>query len=895
MHNPAATYRIQFNKDFTFKHLDTIIPYLQQLGIGTLYASPIFEATPGSTHGYDVVNPLRINPEIGTLKQLESISKKLKKLNISWLQDIVPNHMAYHANNQWLMDVLEKGRRSAHADFFDISWPARVYDGRVMVPFLGVPFEEALLQGQIKMVFAGNGFAFACGDQQYPLNLRSYITILEVARQPTQIISELVEEAKQIQQADDDVSFALSFAELKEQLASLHKQPAIKKIFRAVVSHINGDKDLLSQLSNQQYYQLCFWQETEKQINFRRFFTVNGLICLNMQLPKVFDKCHELVKELLDKNIIQGLRLDHIDGLYDPAGYLQRLRTFAGKETYIVVEKILEDGEALPADWPIEGTTGYDFLAAVNNLFTQAESKKQFAAFYRDITRDKLPVNKAIQKKKSLILYEHMAGELQNLYQLFCDLELADASSIKENNIKLIIAEFLIRCPVYRYYGNSFPLAAEDQQGIKDIFKNIREAKPEIEAAARLLENVLLKNGNADYNSRALQFYQRCMQFTGPIMAKGVEDTLMYTYDRFIGHNEVGDTPETFGLPVDEFHAMMVNRQLRWPLAINATATHDTKRGEGVRARLNAITDMAAEWITIVKHWQTINSGAKTNNAPDDNDEYLLYQTITGSYPMPGEDHDDFANRIEEYLVKGLREAKLHTQWAEPNEIYEEGTKKFVNAILKPRSDFMKSFLPFLKKVADYGIINSLAQTVLKFTCPGVPDVYQGCELWDLSMVDPDNRRPVDYNLRAKALDAIAGNKITIKALWKNRYSGHIKLWLTSVLFNQRRDNPQVFKNGDYIPLTVNGKYQDNVMAFARSSHDGWYIVALPLHLALINTDSTRPHELDWQNTRVVLPPAAPSQWRAITGGKTFTAANQIEISTIFKQLPLAVLKSVEG
>ncbi|MDN3583301.1 malto-oligosyltrehalose synthase [Mucilaginibacter flavus] len=894
MHNPIATYRIQFNKDFTFKHLKAIIPYLTELGIGTIYASPIFEAVPGSTHGYDVVNPLRINPEIGTMAELESISKALKKANVSWLQDIVPNHMAYHPNNTWLMDVLEKGKRSAYVDFFDINWSAPIYNTRLMVPFLGVPFEEALSEGQIQVELKKSGFVFSCSGQFYPINLHGYIAILQTSYEPNEAIATLISQINELQQTDDDKAYSLGFIELKEQLASLNKSSAEKKILQHCIEKVNTDTGLLKRIADEQYYQLCFWQDTERQINFRRFFTVNGLICLNMQLPQVFDTCHELVKELLDKDIIQGLRIDHIDGLFDPKGYLEQLRTLTGPETYIVVEKILEDGEDFPTDWPVQGSTGYDFLATVNNLFTQAESKSAFANFYRELTKDKIVITKAILKKKSLVLYEHMYGELENLYQLFCDLELLSDDKIKDKNFKLLIAEFLIRCPVYRYYGNSFPLPVNEQKAIETVIKNIGEAKPDLIPAANLFQSLLFDDTKQAKGKRILQFYQRCMQFTGPLMAKGVEDTLMYTYDRFIGHNEVGDTPETFGLAVDDFHAAIIKRQQRWPLAMNATATHDTKRGEGVRARLNVLTDIADEWITIVGYWRQINAKHKTNEAPDANDEYLLYQSIIGSLPMPGEDDDDFLNRIEEYVIKGLREAKLHTQWAEPNENYEEGTKKFVNAILKPGSDFMQSLQPFLNKVADYGIINSLSQTVLKFTCPGLPDVYQGCGFWDLSMVDPDNRRPVDYDSRAKGLNAIVKDNIPIDTLWQNRYDGHIKLWLTHTLFKQCRANPLLFENGIYTPLNVKGKYKDNVMAFARINNNEWFIVAIPLHLAQINTDSSKPHELDWHNTRLMLPDNAPVIWRDILNSKLIATTDEITMASVFRELPLAILKSAD-
>lgn len=894
MHNPVGTYRIQFNKDFTFKHLKRIIPYLKRLGVSTIYASPIFEATPGSTHGYDVVNPLNINPEIGTLEELETISQTLKKHNIGWLQDIVPNHMAYHQNNAWLMDVLEKGRRSDFVDFFDITWSAPIYNSRLMVPFLGLPFEEALNNGEIKIDFRNNQFVFTYADLFYPLNLQAYTTILQVEETDRpQVIDQLIKEAIELHQADNSEAYSIRFGELKQQLAALNKQSLTKGYLQKCINRLNHQPALIQTISNQQYYQLCYWQETEKQINYRRFFTVNGLICLNIQSPKVFNECHKLIKTLLNKDVIQGLRLDHIDGLYDPTTYLQRLRELTGPETYIVVEKILEDGESFPENWPVQGSTGYDFLAVVNNLFTQIESKKLFAGFYQDLVTDKISISQAIIKKKSLILYEHMAGELDNLYQLFYDLELTDNTKVNSADIKTVIAEFLIRCPVYRYYGNQIPLPDLEQKALKSILKNIREAQPNLEDAATLIESIFIQeNQPVEYEEHSLQFYQRCMQFTGPLMAKGVEDTLMYTYDRFIGHNEVGDTPKTFGLPVSEFHEQMVSRQRLWPLSMNATATHDTKRGEGTRARLNVLTDLAPMWLDMVQYWQKTNTEYKTDGVPDANDEYLIYQTIMSSYPMPGE-KDDFPQRMEDYLIKGLREAKLHTQWAQPNEIYEESCKKFVSALLKPQSDFMKSFRQFQATVADYGIINALSQTLLKFTCPGMPDVYQGSEFFDLSMVDPDNRRWVDYEARADSLNELLSSKTnSIAPLWSDRYNANIKLWLTQLLFIERKNNAETFEKGVYIPLKVKGKYKEHVLAYARHYLHNWYIVAIPLHLAQINTDSSKPNDVDWENTRIMLPANAPIKWNNLLSGAKSADMEYIAVSYIFKDFPLALLKS---
>lgn len=391
---------------------------------------------------------------------------------------------------------------------------------------------------------------------------------------------------------------------------------------------------------------------------------MNGLICLNIHHPQVFDHYHQLIKTLLTDGILQGLRVDHIDGLYDPQGYLEKLRRLAGEETYIIVEKILESGEAFPGNWPVQGNTGYDFLSIVNNLFTNVDSKKAFSKFYRDIIDKKENVAESIRDKKSLILNEYMGGELENLTQLFLSLDLVtktDLSDVSEQQIKSAIASILIWFPVYRFYGNHLPLNVEETEDLHTLFQNIRKDNHDQIPAINLIEKVLLKNtqGNdIEYNDRALCFYQRLMQFSGPLMAKGVEDTLMYTYNRFINHNEVGDSPDSFGITINDFHQMMTHRQLNWPHTMNATSTHDTKRGEDVRARLNVLTDIADEWIAVVRHWRKVNAGLKTNKAPDDNDEYFIYQTITGACPMPGEDEDDFTGRMQEYLVKAFREAK---------------------------------------------------------------------------------------------------------------------------------------------------------------------------------------------------------------------------------------------
>lgn len=694
--NPVSTYRIQFNGNFTFSDFEKVIPYLHKLGVRTIYASPVFESTPGSSHGYDGTDPNKINPEIGTEEQLLNISKELKKRNMYWLQDIVPNHLAFHENNKPLMDVLANGQSSRFAAWFDILWDHPDFHEKLMVPFPG---------------------------------------------------SEL-------------------------------------------------EKRLRSSLPDAKHYVITPWQDTDKRINYRRFFLVNGLICTNVHNSNVFDEYHALIKKLSDLQVFDGLRVDHVDGLYDPTKYLDDLRKLAGERSYIIVEKILGHGEEMPRYWTIEGNSGYDFLAMINNLFTNRAAEYELTAFYYDITGDEKSIEQQVQEKKEHILHHHMSGELDNLVRLYKDCGLAD-NGISDEGIKELIADYLISCPVYRYYDDNIPVMARDKAKTQ---KNIKK------------------------------FYTRCMQFTGPLMAKGVEDTLMYTYNRFAGHNEVGDSPEYFGHSVQQFHKLMQRRMANWRYSINGTSTHDTKRGEDVRARLNAVTCFYDEWIALVKTWMKENSGYKTNGWPGNNDEYLVYQTLIGSHPLQNE--ANYTERLGEYFQKALREAKMHSNWAEPDTAYEKATTDFINKILDHNSAFIKTFTPFLEKVAFYGMYNSLAQLILKFTCPGIPDIYQGTELWDLSLVDPDNRRPVDYDSRIKILEQTS----SLDELLKNDKAGELKLHLLHKLLQIRNSYEQLLTEGEYVPVNIGEKYNGHVLTFMRKHDRSAIFVSVPVTYALIES-----------------------------------------------------------
>ncbi|MCW3108529.1 MAG: malto-oligosyltrehalose synthase, partial [Segetibacter sp.] len=732
--------------------------------------------------------------------------------------------------------------------------------------------------------------------------LRSYITILEAgAGEPNQAVQQLLDQVKDIQKSEEPEAYKETLHEFQLQLSALLKNEKTKGYIESCLQKVNENLEIIRKIADEQVYQLVNWQKTDYKINFRRFFTVNGLICLNMQDKDVFLHYHKYIKYLMDQGVFQGLRIDHIDGLYDPSRYLEQLRELAGKETYIVVEKILEPGEGLPGYWPIQGTTGYDFLAIVNNVFTEKGSKEQFTQFYKELVNDDRSIHQQLHDKKSYILHENMGGELSNLYHLFIDMNLVEEDELNivdAEAMKEAIGEFLIQCPVYRFYGNKLPLDEKEATDIQDILNRISQSKPELSQAIPLLQTALLekpKEGDKAYNTRALRFYQRCMQFTGPLMAKGVEDTLMYTYNRFIGHNEVGDSPEAFGDSPEEFHQKMLDRQEKWPLSMNGTSTHDTKRGEDVRARLNVLTDIPHEWFTAVEEWQHLNKDLKENGGPDVNDEYLIYQTLIGAYPMPGQGDDDFENRVQEYLQKALREAKTHSNWTTPNEEYEGATKKFAVKSLEKGTPFHASFEKLHTKVSDFGIVNSLAQVLLKFTCPGIPDVYQGTELWDFSLVDPDNRRPADYELRKKLMEELEAqanetHETLMSDLWENRYSAKIKLWLIHKLLNDRKENTSFFANADYLPLTIKGEYGSNILAFARRYQDQWYVVAVPLHLAAV-CKQQEIINIDWKDTYIVLPEDAPTEYEHLFSNTRGTNQKEIAVKEIFKNLSLAVLK----
>jgi malto-oligosyltrehalose synthase/4-alpha-glucanotransferase len=901
MFNPIATYRFQFHKAFSFADFEKVIPYLKKLGVTTVYASPIFEAVPGSNHGYDGTNPLVLNPEVGTLEELRELSSSLRKEGFGWLQDIVPNHMAFHPRNRWLMDVLEKGQQSVYANFFDVSWNLSEAEGRLMVPFLGNDLDAVIGKGELAVAYEGGRLVFKYYDSTFPLSPDSYATVLNLGNPAgAAAIQQWLGQRKELKQTEDPKAFSERWEELLKQLSSLSQNEKVRSYLTACLEKVAGDKELLQRISEEQAYRLCSWQETDSRINYRRFFTVNGLICMHIQDEEVFARYHELIADLTEEGVFKGLRIDHIDGLYDPTKYLVDLRNLVGEDVYITVEKILAPEEELPEQWPIEGNTGYDFLAMVNNLLTNKKAEKAFTQYYYNWINDHRTVPQQVRDKKAHILYQHMGGELDNLYRLFLEQGLVEeerVNAIEAGMLKKAIGAFLIHCPVYRFYGGILPLVSEEVGAVQGILAQVRQTEPELTVAVDLLEEAMIRKpleGNAEYNLRAAHFYKRCMQFSGPLMAKGVEDTLMYTFQRFIAHNEVGDAPDAFGYTPEEFHQKMVRRQERWPLSLNATSTHDTKRGEDVRTRLNVLTDLPELWLRTVEEWRQLNAPLREGGLPDANDEYFIYQTLVGSYPMVEGEEGTYLDRLKEYLQKALREAKRHSNWTAPNEAYETAVARFAEGLLRKDTPFWKSFERLLKRIMPFGVVNSLAQVTLKFTCPGVPDIYQGCELWDLSLVDPDNRRPVDYELRLGCLEALEGrpaDKRLFGELWKSASDGRIKLWLVQRLLQLRREQEDLFTQGDYVPLGVEGAYKEHVLAFARKYKRKWLIVAVPLHTAHIAGEQKKgPLEIDWKDTRIQLPRQLKGAYTSLVGGASSKVEKGVPVKDLFRHLPLALL-----
>jgi len=921
---PQSTYRLQFNSAFTFQSAKAIASYLHDFGISHIYASPIFKAVSGSNHGYDVVDTTTINPEIGAEKDFNELHKKLKNLGLEWIQDIVPNHMAFHGQNQWLMDVLEKGTKSQYCNYFDIEWKDtyRSLKGKLLAPFLGRFYSQCLEDKEIRIAYDQKGLSINYNDLRLPLNISTYpdVLLLNLYRlnQKSKKILEYVYLAKKFQSSSikNKRAYNNQIEKLKLLMWELYtKESRIKQFINQNIRLLNGKKgdvnsfQLLDQLLAKQLFRLTFWKFGAEEINYRRFFNINQLISLRVENKEIFEKTHCLAFDWINQGKVSGLRVDHIDGLYAPKQYLQKLRQNA-KDCYLIAEKILEFDEQLPPDWPIEGTTGYDFLNCVNALFVNQKNENAFNTLYMNLTNQNIAFDELVSSKKRLIIGKHMAGDIDNLAHHMKRISHKDryGRDITSYGLKRALVEVLTYFPQYRTYIGNENIGKEARICIEEAVRKSKDNNPGLVYELDFIADTLLLNFN-NYLTKAeknhwIHFVRRFQQFTGPLMAKGFEDTTLYIYNRLISLNEVGGAPDHFGIVTKDFHHFHHTRRIHWPNAMNATATHDTKRGEDIRARINILSEIPEEWHRKVKSWQKINYNKKVKlknkAAPDANDEYFLYQTMLGGYPSQASERKQFKQRLKDCLIKSVREAKIHTAWIQPDDEYEKICISFIDDLLKPstKNSFLRDFLKFQKKIATYGIYNSLSQTLIKMTAPGVPDIYQGTELWDLNFVDPDNRRAVDYKKRVSLLKDIKNrHKMNapafIKKLIKEKESGQIKMFLIWKVLTFREQNHEIFLNGRYISLKTTGIYKNHIISFARKSGKASIITIIPRFLTSVARRGQEPLGKIWKDTKIIIPNQIKNnEWEDVIAGNLIESRKSILVRDILKYFPVALLSN---
>ncbi len=892
MHIPASTYRVQLHKGFTFKHLLEIIDYLNELGITTIYAAPILRSTKGSLHGYDVTDPHNIDTEIGSIDDLRSISRKLKQKGMSWLQDIVPNHMAFDTANFRLMDVLERGPDSTYYNYFDINWdhPSPALHQKLLVPFLGNDLKQCVQEKQIQLFFSDNGFQIRYFDTNYPLSIRAYGYLFSVVNSDN-LRNIQIEWRNVFHHPASRESCAVWRNRKLKWIQSLTSKD--RNTMDEIVLTINSDSDMLMNLLDRQFYTLAHWKLTEREINYRRFFTINQLICLRMEDEAVFNEYHQFLHELFKEGLIQGVRIDHIDGLKDPAAYVQNLRALFGGSCYIIAEKILEAKETIPERWPLQGTSGYEFLAYVNRLLTDKKGARKLKEFYRTLVPELPAYKKLVIQNKRLILENYMGGEWDNLVEYFLKLQLYE-ENVDREKIKNALGLFMISLPVYRIYPDKLPLEGDDLRIIQETFESVNQVGYPAKKELDFLYNLFVFPA-PEKQSNILAFLQRVMQFTGPLTAKGVEDTTFYVYNPLISHDEVGDSPSKLGITTAEFHVHMLDRQQIARLSLNATATHDTKRGEDVRVRLNVLSELPDEWQTNVTRWLEMNQrfrcevGGKT--APSINDEYFIYQSIVGGFPEDLTPNDSWIKRVQEYIIKVVREAKVNSNWESPDEAYEKACTEFIEKIINDEPQFLSTVLSMVQKIWIHANPHALAQVLIKITAPGIPDIYQGCELWDLSYVDPDNRRPVDYQIRKNYLNQIKKKEKNdvdelLSFLASHRNAGLEKLFVTWKALDFRKNNEQIFREGTYQPLHVKGS--ETFAAYARRLKDQWVLIIVPLAIA----DEAREENDAWGDSYIELPEQAPRHWKNIFTGKITEQGGQISLEDACKEFPVALLQN---
>lgn len=913
---PSATYRVQLNHSFRFENARNIISYLHDLGVSDFYSSPYLKAAPQSLHGYDITDPTKLNPEIGTPEEYTGLIEEIRRHGMGHILDIVPNHMCIvHRDNVWWRDVLENGPSSRYVAFFDVDWrpTAPQLRSKVLLPVLGDQYGKVLESQELRLGFDEGAFVLRYYDHSFPILPETYPTVL--THRTTTLAQRLGPESTEILELNRIVAtlgriprytethpeavkerYQVTEA-MKNRLRELYNGSLyIRSFIDENIRYFNGTKgqgksfDLLDALLRRQAYRLSSWRVAAEEINYRRFFDINSLGAVRMENPLVFKLFHSLVLRLVRERKVTGLRIDHPDGLYDPAAYfadLQRACFFElqrdlmdqvasqvtlnygtgyvdgevderyaaimqhqpeYKPFYIVGEKILTKAERMPDEWPIFSTTGYVFLNSVNGIFIDSRSARAFDRLYEQFTRSKWSFQDEGYESRKLVIQSAMSGEINTLGRYLDELSEKDRHTrdFTRNSLTNALVEIIANFPVYRTYVDGYEVRDRDRQYIDAAVAKARRRNSAVGAEVYdFVHDVLLLRFPRSFSDkdrkRWLVFVMRFQQLTAPVMAKGIEDTAFYRYNRLITLNDVGGNPEKFGTTLETFHGQNIERAKYWPHALIATSTHDTKMGEDAKARINVLTEMPDRWKEHLHRWHQLNRKRKVvvdgQPVPDYNEEYRLYQTLLGSWPEPPEPSGiafrEFIERIKEQSIKAAREAKVNTNWINPNALYEEAFLVFIDTLFEHGkiNKFLGDFLPFQRAISLYGMYNSLSQTLLKMTVPGVPDFYQGSELWYFRLVDPDNRGTVDFRLRAEALSELRRREDEVGLinlageLTVNKTDGRIKLYLIKKTLNYRAQNRMMFHSGEYLPLEAGGPLSLHVCAFARR-YEGRHVIA---------------------------------------------------------------------
>jgi (1->4)-alpha-D-glucan 1-alpha-D-glucosylmutase len=926
---PLSTYRLQFTPRFRFEDARAIVPYLAALGIDYIYASPYLKARPGSEHGYDVVDPNSLNPEIGTPEEHAALIDTAQAAGLGHLLDFVPNHMGIGGSeNPWWQDVLEWGEGSPYAEFFDINWrPLRSeMRGKVLVPFLGDYYGRVLERGELAPHFdpATGTFAIEYFDRRFPLATHTYGNLLARA------VENVAGSAWPLRALAAEFVGASRerAAELKSELAEVARDPAAVRAIEDALGtfRVGADPDAIDRLDDllsRQNYRLAYWRVSADEINYRRFFDINDLVGVRVEDAEVLGATHRFVFELIASGRVQGLRIDHVDGLFNPGGYCALLQDRAetlGHPQYLIVEKILAHSETLRDDWRIAGTTGYDFMNLVNGIFVDEHAEIPFDRLYRRFAGISTTFDQFAYRAKKDIIRTALASEIEVLATMLDGIAETDRRSndYTFNVLRDALVEVVASFPVYRTYVTSEHVEAEDEKYI-DLAIAAARKRSDLgdDLVFEFIRDVLTVAApdlSSKYDRRAvLRFAMKFQQYTSPVMAKAVEDTAFYRYVRLVSLNEVGGDPRHFGTSPVQFHGENAERARKYPHAMLATATHDHKRGEDTRTRIDALSELPDLWDRAIRRWNRANARRRTDvdgaPAPTENDEYLLYQVLVGTWPTgwlaggpidPGE-HAAYVERIRDYLQKAMREAKFRTSWTNPNLAYEAAARDFASAILAgDDSPFLRELRELARQCATIGATSSIAQTTLKLMSPGVPDIYQGCEFWDLSLVDPDNRRPVDYGRRFAAIEEFRtrcdrGERAALaRELVSGWQDGRIKAYVTWQLLHLRRERRETFLGGSYEPLACVGSRAQHLIAFARED----VIVVVPRLVRRLLERADGPPSVRFDDERVVLPASAATHYVDRFTGKTFEtraegAGKHLAAGDLLENFPVAVLTPV--